>query len=266
MKFHYFLLKKNKYFKTIIGDAKNYEKIGKLIIEKNYDYVINCIGILNQDAENNKELAVFINSFLPRYLEKITNNTKTQIIHISTDCVFSGKKGNYSEYDFKDGDNIYSRSKALGEIINHKDLTLRTSIIGPDLKKKGIGLFNWFMLNHEDMNGYKNAIWTGVSTITLAKAIYKATQTKLVGIYNLVNNKKISKYELLNLFLQHSKKNKIKIIPFNSHKVDKSLINNRKDFKFNIPEYNQMVKEIFEWIGKYKELYIHYKGAYNEKN
>ena len=110
---------------------------------------------------------------------------------------FSGKEGSYTEDSFKNGIGFYAQSKALGEVINTKDLTFRTSIIGPELKQNGIGLFHWFMNQSGDVSGYKEAFWSGVTTIELAKAIDQAIDQKLTGLYHLVNNNKISKYDLL---------------------------------------------------------------------
>jgi dTDP-4-dehydrorhamnose reductase len=104
-------------------------------------------------------LAAFLNSYFPHFLAKTTENTNTQVIQMSTDCVFSGKKGSYSEYDLRDGESFYDRSKALGELDDEKNITLRNSIVGPDINSKGIGLLNWFMNNtreeHNVINGYQ---------------------------------------------------------------------------------------------------------------
>ena len=101
---------------------------------------------------------------------------------MSTDCVFSGKTGGYDESSLRDGETFYDRSKALGELENQKDLTFRNSIIGPDLNEEGIGLFNWFMKQTGEINGYTKAMWTGVTTLTLAKAMESAVQQGLTGL------------------------------------------------------------------------------------
>ncbi|OLO42361.1 NAD(P)-dependent oxidoreductase [Alkalihalophilus pseudofirmus] len=246
------------YCKNIIGDVTDISFLERVVIDGSYDAVINCIGILNQDAELNKHNAVFINSYLPHFLSNITCSLKTRIIQMSTDCVFSGVTGNYTERSFRDGETFYDRSKALGELENNKDLTFRNSIIGPDMHESGIGLFNWFMKQEGQINGFTRAIWTGVTTLTLAKAMDQALLENLTGLYNLVNNETISKFELLNLFNKHMKGNAIEIAPNNSFIVDKSLINNRKDFGFVVPSYEQMIIEMKEWIDKYKDLYPHY--------
>ena len=177
---------------------------------------------------------------------------------MSTDCVFSGKSGPYNEKSFRDGETFYDRTKALGEVEDDKNLTFRNSIIGPDMKENGIGLFNWFMKQNGTINGYTKAIWTGVTTLTLAKAMERAAVEGLTGIYNLVNNKSISKFDLLKLFNQHIKADTVSILPNDSVNIDKSLVNNRKDFSFEVPDYEQMVIEMKEWIDAHKELYHYY--------
>ncbi|MBO1912028.1 sugar nucleotide-binding protein, partial [Microvirga sp. 3-52] len=176
-----------------------------------------------------------LNSYLPHYLSKVTVDSVTRIIHMSTDCVFSGDTGSYTESSLRDGLTFYDRSKALGELNNNKDLTFRNSIIGPDINEEGIGLFNWFMKQTGKINGFDRAIWTGVTTLTLAKAMEEALNQKLTGLYNLVNNDMINKFELLNLFKDVFKKEELLITPFSDVEVNKSLINTRlEDFDFKI--------------------------------
>lgn len=246
------------YCNSISGDITDFDNLKKIILDGRYDAVINAIGILNEDAEKNKSAAVLINSYLPHFLSDITKNMDIKIIQISTDCVFSGKTGGYSEKFFRDGETFYDRTKALGELENDKDLTFRNSIIGPDMNENGIGLFNWFMKQNGQINGFTGAIWTGVTTLTLAKAMEKAIQENLTGLYNLVNNEAISKYELLKLFNKYMKNDAIVILPSDKPFVDKSLVNNRTDFSFKVPGYEIMIKEMKEWIDSHKELYPHY--------
>lgn len=248
------------YCKNINGDITDFDNLKRIIKEGQYDAVINAIGILNQDADDNKSRAVLLNSYLPHFLSDITKDMKTRIIHMSTDCVFSGKTGGYSETSFRDGETFYDRSKALGELESKKDLTFRNSIIGPDINESGIGLFNWFMKQDGEIKGFTKAIWTGVTTLTLAKAMEKALEENLTGLYNLVNNKNINKFDLLKLFNRHMKDDSIIILPSDTLSLDKSLINNRKDFSFIVPSYEQMIIEMKEWIENHKELYPHYFG------
>ncbi len=246
------------YVDHVIGDVEDLDFLKKLLSQESYDYIINAVGILNQSAEVNKSRAVYLNSYLPHFLCDFTREMKTRVIHMSTDCVFSGKTGNYSEGSFKDGESFYDRSKALGEVDDCKNLTFRNSIVGPDLNEKGIGLFNWFMRQKDPINGYTKAIWTGVTTITLAKAMEAAMRSNLSGLYNLVNNEVISKYTLLQLFNICLKDNLVTINAFDDYVLDKSLINNRRDFSFEVPPYEEMIREMKEWIYNHKDLYPHY--------
>jgi len=238
-------------------DVANIEELSK-IIDLKFDVIINCIGILNKDAEDNPHKAIWFNSYFPHFLEAITKNTLTKVISISTDCVFSGKKGGYIENDFKDGEGFYAQSKALGEILNNKDLTIRTSIIGPELNEDGIGLFHWFMQQKGTINGFTNAIWAGVTTLELAKAISWAIENNISGLYHITNNKSINKNDLLNLFKKYTNKNLL-IIATEGKKVNKSFIDTRQEINFRIPDYDSMVKEMIELIKNNGKLYSHYK-------
>ena len=245
---------------TKIGDASDINLIKKVVYEGNYDAVINCIGLLNQFAENNKAMAVLLNSYLPHYLVEITKDTTTRIVHMSTDCVFAGNDGPYYENTLPNGVTFYDRSKAMGEINNDKDLTFRNSIVGPDIKASGIGLFNWFMKQEGLICGYTGAIWTGVTTYTLAKAMEQALKENLVGLYHLVNNESINKFDLCSLFNKYFRNEKVEISPNNKLQLDKSLRCKRTDFSFEVPSYEQQVAEMAEWVNRHKKLYPHYFG------
>ena len=240
-------------------DVFNTEKLKLVFSKHSFDVVVNNVGLLNKTAEDNPEQAIWLNSYFPHLLARLGKTYNFKLIHISTDCVFSGKQGNYSEDSFKNGIGFYAVSKSLGEVINDQDLTFRTSIIGPELKKNGIGLFHWFMNQTEKISGFTGAYWSGVTTLELAKAINKAIDQNLTGLYQLVNNKKINKYDLLNEINSVFRDGKVTIIRNNEYKVDKSLLNTRKDFDYKVPSYFYMIKEMKEWFDKYPELYSHYK-------
>lgn len=244
---------------TVILDVTNLTKLNEYLNEKNFDVIINCIGILNQYAEDNKDIAILVNSYLPHFLEKKYNNSSTKIIHLSTDCVFLGKSGGYKENSFKDGDTFYDRTKALGEIYEGNNLTFRMSIIGPDCNYDGIGLFNWFMKSTGEVNGYVNAIWTGVTTIELAKCIEKAIQQDLRGLYHLVPKTSINKYDLLVLFKEKFNKKDIIINKFENKLINKSLINTRKDFDYIAPSYEKMIIDMKNWMKEHEFFYGHYR-------
>lgn len=245
-------------FKSVLGDVLDHDLLKNLIRSEEYDAVINCVGILNQFAEANKARAVLLNSHLPHFLADITSDLPTKVIHMSTDCVFSGQRGAYSETDIKDGSSFYDRTKALGELDDDKNLTLRNSIIGPDINPNGIGLLNWFMQAQGQVNGYTSVKWTGLTTLELAKIMECALSQNVCGLYNMVNNASISKNDLLTLFNKKLRAEPIDIIPTSTVVCDKSLIRTRFDFKYSVPDYETMIDELACWMLKHRELYPHY--------
>lgn len=236
-------------------DVANIEQVIQFIDEVGADVVINCVGLLQKRCEERVDLAVLINSYMPHCLEYHYKESMVKIIHLSTDCVFSGERGNYRESDIPDGKTFYDRTKSLGEINNNKDLTFRMSIIGPDIDENGTGLLSWFMKQSGTINGYTNAIWNGVTTLELAEAIVKAIEFNLVGLYHLVPDGNINKYDLLLLVQKIFKKTNIKIVEDGSLSVDKSLINSRCDFSYQIKDYPTQLLNMKLWIDKNRDLY-----------
>ncbi len=248
----------SKYIKNATGDARDIDFVRNLIVDGKYDTVINCIGILNQYAEENKSLATFLNSYFPHFLAEVTDGTDTQVIHMSTDCVFSGKRGEYTEDDFRDGETFYDRSKALGELEDDKNITLRNSIVGPDINPNGIGLMNWFMKQSSPINGFTKAMWTGQTTLQLAKTMEVAAKERAFGLYNTVPDHSISKYDLLRLFNKYLRNDSIQINPVEGINADKSLKRTRFEFSYLIPDYEVMVVELADWVIRHKDMYPHY--------
>ena len=246
------------YCNIVTGDVRDEGTIKTILKKQNFDAVVNAVGILPGAINKNPGDGIWINSFFPHLLVKLTENTETRIVHLSTDCVFSGhENGLYKEADFCSADDYYGRSKALGELNDDRNLTFRTSIVGPDINENGVGLFNWFMKQRGEVKGFRQAIWTGVTTITLADAIEMALAQGLTGLYHLANNSLINKYELLNIF-NGLRAESISVTPDDSFVVDKSLVNTRSDFRFSVPSYFEMVQEMGEWINKYKAYYPQY--------
>jgi len=229
---------------TIICDVTNQAELESILFKLRADVVINCIGVLLKGSKEDAKNAIYINSYLPQLLSVKVNEYGGKLIHLSTDCVFSGKKGGYLETDFRDADDLYGRSKALGEIINKTDLTIRTSIIGPELKKNGEGLFNWIMRQNGQISGFTRVYWSGITTCELSKFIEFAILNDLTGLVHATNNQKINKYDLIKLIIDIYSLKKISLIP-NSEKVaDKSLINSRSDFNYLFPTYKQMIEQL----------------------
>jgi len=246
------------YGKNTIGNALDRDKFEFILKSDDFDVIINCIGLLVKSCEEYPDKAVYLNSYLPHFIANTLKEKETKLIHMSTDCVFAGNTGPYYETTPPDGTSFYDRTKALGEVDDEKNLTFRNSIIGPDINPDGFGLFNWFMKQNSKINGFTKAMWTGVTTITLAKAMEKAIEEDLTGLKNLVNNENISKYDLLFLFNKHFKNSTIKIYPENKYSLDKSLLSQRDDFIFKVPSYEEMVIEMKEWIYNHKNIYPHY--------
>ena len=261
-KYELFGIARNKDSKYVTKelDIRDFALLENYIKDVKPDYIINCIGILVSASNKNFSNAIQINSYLPNFLSELGNKLSYKFIHISTDCVFSGKDGEYTEKSFKDGDDIYSRTKALGEINNTRDLTIRTSIIGPELKKDGTGLLDWFLKQDDKISGYSKVYWSGVTTLELAKQTNAFIEQNICGLYNLCPENKISKYDLLKLF--SNTWNKDIIIENNDrYLIDKSLVCTRKDFHYMLsrPNYIKMIKETQEWMEVHHSYYPHYK-------
>jgi len=239
---------------SILLDITDKLAIEQLIIEKKPDIILNCIGVLIKGSQLFPDNAILINAYFPHLLERLAAEINAKLIHISTDCVFSGLKGNYSETDIRDADDTYGKSKGLGEVINSKDLTIRTSIIGPELKENGEGLFHWFMNQKGQINGYTGAYWGGVTTLELVKAIDSAIDQNVVGLVHLTNGERISKYDLISLFKEIWKRDDIIVTPCEGKSVDKSLLKSAI-FKYTVPTYAEMLSEQNVWMQSNKDLY-----------
>lgn len=243
---------------TVILDQRKEEKYLEKIEDISPDFIINCVGVLINGANTNPENAIFLNAYMPHRLARLAKEINAKLIHISTDCVFSGDKDTaYIETDAKDGLGIYAITKGLGEIISDDHLTLRTSIVGPELKDNGDGLFHWFMNQNGTIDGYTKSIWSGVTTLELAKAVQFSMREGITGLHHVTNNSSISKYDLLRLFQKHTQK-KISINAVDGKKSDKSFIDTRGQLDYEIPSYDQMISDMVRLIVDNKSLYSHY--------
>lgn len=243
---------------TVILDARNEERYLGEIVNLAPDFIVNCIGILINGANTNPENAIFLNAYMPNRLARLANEINAKLIHISTDCVFSGNKDSaYIETDIKDGLGIYAKTKALGEIISDHHLTLRTSVVGPEIKSDGEELFHWFMKQHAEIDGYTKAIWSGVTTLELAKAVDFSIREGITGLHHVTNNQSISKYDLLKLFQKHTLKD-ISINAVDGKKSDKSFVDIRGLLDYEIPSYDQMISDMVELMINNKLFYSQY--------
>ena len=223
-------------------DVTNLNSLFKIIKDINPDYIINCIGVLIKGSIQDPSNAILINALLPHKLAQFSKAINAKFIHISTDCVFDGSKGSYIETDNKTAQDTYGLSKSLGEINDDKNLTLRTSIIGPELKENGEGLFSWFIKQKGEVNGFTESIWGGVTTLVLADVIIKSINENYTGLLHVTNGKFISKYDLLNLIKGKFQLNSIQLKKVPGKKSDKSLKTNYN--YFDIPTYDEMIAEM----------------------
>ncbi|MGM0945466.1 MAG: dTDP-4-dehydrorhamnose reductase family protein [Bacteroidota bacterium] len=240
---------------TVICDVTDFHRLEQLIAEIQPDIIINCIGVLIKGSNDNPKNSILINAYLPHYLVSLADRIGAKVIHVSTDCVFSGKKGGYVESDFRDADDVYGRGKALGEIFSDKHLTLRTSIIGPELKMNGEGLFHWFMNQNGRIDGYSKSIWGGVTTLELAKVIDYILKKEIFGLIHITNSAPISKFELLSLIKKIWNKNDVYINKTDGKVVDKSLLTIRDDFNYEYKGYSEMLMDLKLFMASNKDKY-----------
>jgi dTDP-4-dehydrorhamnose reductase len=240
---------------SIICDVTDKYKLADVVEKVNPDIIVNCIGVLIKGSTYNPSNAIYINSFLPHYLVTLAENCNARVIHISTDCVFSGKKGGYSESDYKDANDIYGRSKALGELLGDNHLTFRTSIIGPEIKEAGEGLLHWFLKQEVSINGYTKAFWGGLTTVELSKAIIAAIDQNISGLIHVTNGEAISKFDMLQMFKTAFNRSLLTIESSEGKKIDKSLKSERKDFEYTVPSYTQMFTEMYRHMKDNEMVY-----------
>jgi len=211
--------------------------------------VINCVGLIKQlDAIDDPLVAIPINSLFPHQLYNICEGLNTRLIHISTDCVFSGRHGGYRESDNPDPSDLYGKSKLLGEINNKNAVTIRTSIIGHELNAK-LSLLEWFLCQKIMVKGYAKAFFSGLPTVELSRVIIDKILPKsdIAGLYHLASHK-ISKFELLKIIANVYQK-EIDIIEDSSLVIDRSLNSDmfNSTFKYQPPSWSKLVQDMYEF-------------------
>lgn len=238
-------------------DADDPVFINRLLQTINPSLVINCIGIIKQlPIANDPLIAININSLLPHRIARACCDAGIRMIHISTDCVFDGKKGMYTENDVPSPDDLYGRTKLIGEVDYPGCVTLRTSIIGHELKSR-YGLIEWFLRERGKVRGYTNAIYTGFPTIEFTRIIhdYVMPQTTLSGLYH-VSSEPISKFNLLQLVAKKYRKS-IDIEPYDDLVLDRSLKSAR--FRtmtgYSPPSWPDMIDGMFKDYAANRDQY-----------
>lgn len=252
-----YLLSKNQYQILLFEEKEIISSdfvINPSFFRDEFDIIINPIRCLVEESNQNPQKAILYNSLFPHYLKNKYKSKKTKIIHLSTDCVFSGDKGNYNEEAEHDGFSIYSKTKSLGEVVDNKNIVLRTSYIGPSLKKDE-ELFDWFLQQEKYVSGFTRAYWNGVTTLELAKKIHDLIKLDYVGVYHLIGEKKISKFDLLVIMRDIWKKD-IEVIKDKSMKIDRSLLDTKKILKTQ--SYKSMFLELYNYMTKDASKYSKY--------
>lgn len=213
------------------------------------DVVINCVGLIKQLADANDPLSALpINALLPHSLAKLSSLANARLIQISTDCVFNGRKGMYKESDVSDAEDLYGKSKYIGEVHDVSyALTLRTSIIGHELNSQ-TSLVDWFLSQAGSVKGYKKAIFSGLTTVELANVIkdYVVPNSSLQGLYH-VSVDPIDKYSLLNLIADVYGKG-IKIIADEKVQIDRSLDSTkfRQATGYVPPSWQELIEKMYQ--------------------
>lgn len=238
-------------------DANDFDGVVRSVASVRPEIVINCIGLIKHLPVANDPLsAISINAQLPHRLALICDAARARLVHISTDCVFSGRRGMYKENEVSDAQDLYGKTKHLGEVNYRHCLTLRTSIIGHELKGKH-GLVEWFLSQQDKIQGYTKAIYSGFPTIETARIIsdYVLPNNELSGTYN-VASRPISKYDLLKLIAKKYGK-KIKIEPFEDFAQDRSLdpANFRSKTGYVAPSWEKLIDLMYEDYNKQRKDY-----------
>ncbi|MZQ86004.1 sugar nucleotide-binding protein [Paenibacillus sp. 5J-6] len=229
-------------------DVRNDEHLRHLLKQIGPDAVINAVGLLNEEARTRQAEAIYVNSLFPHLLAEFAKQYNFRLFHISTDCVFSGSRGDYTESDLTDALSVYGKSKSLGEVVGPNVVTIRTSIIGPELKQNGIGLFHWFMQQKGDIQGYRKVFWNGVTTLELAKAVDWCLGHPIHGLVHLAGQPKLSKYDLLKIIQAQFHHDTVTIHANDDMKSDKSLVSTRADFSYPVSSYPQMIADLYAWM------------------
>ena len=230
-------------------DVENHDSLVKVLDQLRPDVVVNCAGLTKHKPEADDPLvSIPINTLMPHRLAGLCKLVGARLIHISTDCVFSGEKGNYSESDYADARDVYGKSKALGELYYPHAITLRTSTIGHELQSQ-YGLLDWFLSQDKQCKGYARAIFSGLPTVVFAQIIRDIVipAKQLTGLYH-VAAEPINKFELLKLIADVYGK-RIDIIADEKLVIDRSLNSDkfRTETGYVAPDWRSLIESMSQF-------------------
>lgn len=248
--------------KTFNYDIKESTKILEIIDRNDFDYVINCAAVLVKQSEESRIEAVYTNAYFPQLLADHCLNLKTKIIQLSTGGVFSGRDsvgfGNeaYYEKSLLSPSNFYGATKAAGEILNNKDITIRTDFWGPDSNENGQGLFNWIMTQNDAVQGYDDVYFNGISNIEFCHFVEWLFENDISGVIHVGAKNHISKGELIRMINDRFNLN---LLIKGCRSVKNSIVlKNTFPISYHEKTYDEMCEEIEEYLKKNKGFYPHY--------
>ncbi len=228
-------------------DARNFASLAKVIEEFSPDAVVNAVGIVKQRAEARDAIvSLEVNALLPHRLSELCTRRGVRLVHISTDCVFSGQKGMYREGDLEDARDLYGRSKLLGEVHDAGAVTLRTSIIGLELARKK-SLIEWFLAQRGEVKGFTRAIYSGFTTLEMARIVERVLcrHGDLSGLWH-VASEPIDKFDLLFRLSSLLRRRDIALVQDDSFVCDRSLSAERFCARtgYAPPSWDAMLREL----------------------
>jgi len=227
-------------------DVRTDDRIGHVVAEFRPQVIVNAVGIIKQRVEAKDAIpSIEINALLPHRLAALGKSIGARVVHLSTDCVFSGRRGGYAEASLPDAEDLYGRSKLLGELTGPGSITLRTSMIGPELARKS-GLVEWFLAQRGEIRGFKQAIFSGFTTVELSRII-EMVLTRFPdasGVYH-VSSAPVSKYDLLTMIRDRLKR-PVEILTDETFHCDRSLDSSRfrREFGYSPPAWPAMIEEL----------------------
>lgn len=236
-------------------DVTDISVIRPFLEKTHFDAIVNCAALLVKVCEERKSDAIKLNTWFPHFLGEFCQQSQTYLIQVSTDAVFSGKRGKYREDSPCDPDSFYGKSKLLGEISDDYALTVRSAFWGADINQSGNGLFQWFVRQKGPIQGYTKALFNGVSNLEFAKFTDLSLKNRWTGIYHLCATDIISKFDFL-VLQRHTFLKKTEIIANSQVAVDRSLVCGRSDINHHQKEFKQMMIELKEWLSTKGEFSI----------